>query len=118
MSKSYEQKRVRISSKRQFTIPQKFFIELGFDKEAICSVKDGALIVIPSRYISSGEFAEEILSDLVREGFSGEELIKEFKSRQAQIRPAIESLLKSAKEAAEGNGEYYSYDDIFSSEED
>ena len=35
------QKRVKITSKRQFTIPQKFFIDLGFDKDAICTMGDG-----------------------------------------------------------------------------
>jgi len=33
-------KKVRISSKRQITIPQKFFTALGFDTEAECSVKE------------------------------------------------------------------------------
>ena len=41
-----EQKRVTITSKRQFTIPQKFYTELGFDREAICTIGNGMLISV------------------------------------------------------------------------
>lgn len=107
------QKRVSISSKRQFTIPQKFYSELGFDKDAICTMADGMLIIQPVSHLSDGEFAENILTDLINEGYSGQELLKEFKKRQAKIRPAIEVLLEKAKDAARGQGEYATYDDIF-----
>ena len=36
-----EQKRVTITTKRQFTIPQKYYTDLGFDREAICIKGDG-----------------------------------------------------------------------------
>ena len=56
----YEQKRVTITSKRQFTIPQKFYTELGFAREAVCTVQGGALVIRPvrlalSRLRSSGK---------------------------------------------------------------
>lgn len=108
-----EQKRVTISSKRQFTIPQKFFTELGFDREAVCTLGNGMLIIEPARSENSGEFAEQILSDLIAEGYSGQELLAEFKSRQSQVRPAVEKMLKAAKDAVNGVGEYYSYEDVF-----
>ena len=113
-----EQKRVTITSKRQFTIPQKFYTELGFGREAICTIGDGMLIIQPATYVSgSGEFAEQILSDLIAEGLSGQELLDEFKTRQAKVRPAIEAMLEEAKAVASGNGEYSTYDDIFGAEE-
>lgn len=108
-----EQKKVTISSKRQFTIPQKFFTELGFGREAVCTLGNGMLIIEPARSENGGEFAEQILSDLIAEGYSGQELLSEFRSRQSQVRPAIEKMLKAAKDAVNGSGEYYSYDDIF-----
>lgn len=112
-----EQKRVTITSKRQFTIPQRFFSELGFDREAICTMGDGMLIIQPATHVSGGEFAEQILSDLIAEGYSGDELLAEFKLRQSKVRPAVEKLLEQAKEAANGRGEYSTYDDIFGSED-
>ena len=107
-----EQKRVSISSKRQFTIPQKFYSELGFDRDAICTMADGMLIIQPASHISGGEFAENILEDLIAEGYSGQQLLSEFKTRQAKIRPAVETLLEKARDAAHGKGEYATYDDI------
>ncbi len=106
-------KRVSISSKRQITIPQKYFTDLGFDKEAICSVENGRLILTPAEKVSGGEFAELILADLIKEGFSGELLLQEFKKRQALVRPAVEKILQQGKDAAYGKGDYYTYDEIF-----
>jgi len=117
-SKMPEQKRVMITSKRQFTIPQKFYTELGFDREAVCTMGDGMLIIQPATHVSGGgEFAEQILSELIAKGFSGQELLNEFKTRQAKVRPAVEAMLEAAKAAASGTGEYSTYDDIFGSEE-
>lgn len=50
---------------------------------------------------TGGEFAEQILSDLIAEGFSGEELLQKFKERQAQVRPA-----------AQGTEAYESYEEL------
>lgn len=112
-----EQKRVTITSKRQFTIPQKFYAELGFGREAICTMREGMLIIQPTSYVSGGEFAEQILADLIAEGYSGTELLDEFKTRQAKVRPAVEAMLEAAKAASRGVGDYSTYDDIFGSEE-
>ena len=82
-----------ISSKRQITIPQKFYQTLGFGDEAECIMRGDELIIRPVKTIAGGEFAEQILSELIQEGFSGETLLAEFKKRQAQIRPAAEMMI-------------------------
>ena len=114
--KTPEKKRVTITSKRQFTIPQKFYSELGFGREAVCILGDGMLILQPATSESGGEFAEQILADLIQEGWSGQELLGEFRKRQSMVRPAVEKMLESARKAAEGVGEYSTYDDIFGAE--
>ena len=88
-----ESKRVSISQKRQITIPQKFFTVLGFDKEAECFLRGDELIIRPTKINSSGEFAEQILADLIKSGYSGDELLSMFKIKQKEIRPAVESML-------------------------
>lgn len=113
----YEKKQVTITSKRQFTIPKKFLNELGFDRSAVCSVLDGKLIIEPVTPISGGEFAEQILKELIDEGYNGNELLAEFRIRQAKVRPAVEAMLEDAKNAALGIGEYETYDNVFGSEE-
>ena len=112
-----EQKKVTISSKRQFTIPQKFFTKLGFDREAVCTLGDGMLIIEPVKSENGGVFAEQILADLIAEGYSGQDLLSEFKARQSKVRPTVEKMLKTAKDAANGIGEYYSYEDVFGGKE-
>ena len=113
-----DKKIVSISSKRQITIPQKFFAMLGFTDEAECIVRGNELIVRPARQYAGGEFAEQILADLIAQGLSGNELLTQFKAKQAQVRPAVEAMIAEAEEAAHGNGEYSTYDDIFGDGED
>ncbi len=112
-----DKKIVNISSKRQITIPKKFFSLLGFVNEAECILGDNELIIRPARTNSGGEFAEQILSDLIKQGLSGNELLEEFKTKQAQIRPAVEKLIKEADNAADGKGEFYTYEDVFGKED-
>lgn len=110
-----ERKTLSISSKRQITIPQKFYNALGFEQEAECLVRDNELIIRPIHKTSS-EFAEEILQDLITEGYSGQELLTEFRKRQAKIGTAIQAILKDAHDAALGKGEFYTLTDILEKE--
>jgi|GEM_PF-475282 len=89
-----DRKLVSISSKRQVTIPQRFFTSLGFSDEAEFIVRGNELVLRPVKTVSGGEFAEQILSDLIAEGFTGKELLAQFKARQAQVRPAVQCFLK------------------------
>lgn len=106
-----------ISSKRQITIPQKFYQTLGFGDEAECVMRGSELIIRPVKTVSGGEFAEQVLAELISEGLSGEELLSKFKEKQAQVRPAVEAMLSDAEEVAEGNGEFATYDDVFGTED-
>ena len=90
-SASMESKKVSISSKRQITIPQKFFTLLGFNTEAECIMRGNELVLRPVKENTSGEFAEQILADLIRQGYSGEELLEKFKQTQRKIRPPAAS---------------------------
>ena len=94
-----ENKRIKISSKRQITIPQQFFDSLGFADEAECSLKEGALIIKPVRQ-NGGEFAEQILADLLAQGYQGDELLAKFKEAQSKVRPAVERMIQEADEVA------------------
>ena len=63
---------------------------------------------------SDNNFTEQILADLTAQGLSGDELIKEFRKKQAQIRPAVEKMIAQAEKAVHGKGKYDTYDNIFS----
>ena len=67
------------------------------------------------RTIESSEFDDLILKELIDEGYSGYELLDEFRVRQAKVRPAVEAMLEEAKNVANGNGEYFTKDEVFDS---
>ena len=117
-SASMESKKVSISSKRQITIPQKFFTLLGFNTEAECIMRGNELVLRPVKENTSGEFAEQILADLIRQGYSGEELLEKFKQTQRKIRPAVEAMLAEADRVAESKSGGYSLEDVFGTEDE
>ena len=112
-----EIKKVSISAKRQITIPQKFFAMLGFDTEAECMVRGNELVIRPAKTNTGGEFAEQILADLIEQGYSGKELLQHFKQAQSQVRPAVEKMSGKAESVAVSESEYMTYEDIFGEEE-
>ena len=111
-------KTIRISEKRQLTIPQKFFEALGFSTEAECILRGNEIVLRPVRDQGGGEFAEQILADLIAQGFSGDQLLTEFKKMQKKVRPAVEAMLTQAEQAARGESESSSYEDVFGTEEE
>ena len=62
---------------------------------------------------TNGDFVKEIRSELIKEGYSGQELQKELKSRQAKVRPAAEKMLDDAHKVATGEAKSMSYEDVF-----
>lgn len=45
-------------------------------------------------------------ADLIEEGYTGNELLSEFRVRQSKVRPAVEAMLDAAMDAAHGKGEH------------
>ena len=90
-----EKRRIHISSKRQITIPSKYYEALGLSDEVDCIYANDMLILTPVRKENLA-FAEEILSDLIKQGYSGQKLLSEFKRINRQVRPAVEKLIEEA----------------------
>lgn len=59
------------------------------------------------------EFAEQIMLDLINQGYSGNDLREHFKEEVSQIRPAVEAILAEAKRVAVSKSGYASYGDVF-----
>jgi bifunctional DNA-binding transcriptional regulator/antitoxin component of YhaV-PrlF toxin-antitoxin module len=101
-----EKRRIHISSKRQITIPVKYYESMGLSNEVDCIYANDMLILLPVRQEGSA-FAEEILKDLVEQGYSGQKLLAEFKRLSRQIRPAVERIIEEADTLAkEASGNY------------
>jgi len=110
-------KRISVSKKRQVTIPINFFKEAGIEDEVECCLRGNAIIITPV-HEDTGEFDEEILADLISEGFSGKELLLKFKEARRKVRPAIKELLREAGLAAQGKAPFATYEDVFGAGKD
>lgn len=66
---------------------------------------------------SKGLFYDKIKNDLIKQGFSGEELEWKIKEVQAKIPDAVHAMIKTAKDAANGKGEFYTVEDVFGKKE-
>ncbi|MGV8905517.1 MAG: AbrB/MazE/SpoVT family DNA-binding domain-containing protein [Acetobacterium sp.] len=115
---SIEKRRIHISSKRQITIPAKYYEALGLTKELDCIYSNGMLILTPVKKDDLA-FSEEILTDLISQGFAGEKLLSEFKKITHQVRPAIEKIIEEADALAKASSKNYSdpTDAIFETDE-
>ena len=107
-----DRKIIRVTGKRQITIPQKFYERLRFDKEVECVLADDAIILRPLSASDDG-FTMEILRDLVSQGYSGDELLIKFAEQRDAVRKAIGTLIDEADEVAEGKRKSATTEDIF-----
>lgn len=117
---SMEKRRIRISSKRQITIPAKYYDSLGLSDEVDCICTDDMLIFLPVKREDSA-FSEEILADLIQQGYTGKQLLAEFKRVNRQVRPAVEQIIKEADALAKkatSKGYKDPTDDIFGSQDE
>lgn len=62
---------------------------------------------------TEAEFAEQIMVDLVSQGYSGNNLLEHFRKEVSQIRPAVEAMLAEVKRVAVSESEYASYENVF-----
>ncbi|ADG05556.1 AbrB/MazE/SpoVT family DNA-binding domain-containing protein [Kyrpidia tusciae] len=98
------EKYVRITGKRQVTIPKEFFDQLGMGNVLRAYVERGRLVLEPVRVEDPMDFSQEIINDLADEGLTGEELKREFARRREGLLAAMNELVAEArKEALNGS---------------
>lgn len=117
LERGMNKRRISVSSKRQITIPIEFFRKLGVDKEVECYMDGDQMIVRAVAPEHSGEFAEEILADLIAQGYQGSELMEKFKVMNRSIRSAASRLMEEADRIAAGEIPSATMDDIFGGED-
>lgn len=111
-----ERKIISVSKKRQITIPLKFYKHLDLDNEVECTLEDGAIVIRPLQR-ESNEFSIEILKDLVAQGYSGDDLIKQFKKQSKNIKKAVTNMLEEVDAIASGEIASETFEDVFNSED-
>ena len=72
-----EPQRVKISSKRQVTIPARWYREMGFDEYALATWTEDGLLLQPIS-VDDEDVTVDILRQLIAEGYKGDELIDEY----------------------------------------
>ena len=107
---------ISVSKKRQITIPLQFYKHLNLGSEVECILEDGKIIIQPL-HRELNEFSVEILKDLVSQGYSGNELVKQFEIQSKNIRKAVTNMLEEADAIAAGEKKAANFDDIFGSED-
>ncbi|ANU25802.1 hypothetical protein I858_001760 [Planococcus versutus] len=84
-------RRVRVSQQRQLSIPKDFYLALGLTDEAVMEFTGTEIIIRPATF-EEVDFSADILQDLIAQGFSGQELLQEFKEIKADIPAALQTL--------------------------
>jgi len=112
-----ERKIISISAKRQVTIPQKYFDALGFANEAECILQNHSIVISPLKENPGSGFSEQILTDLVAQGYSGQELLIKFKDMSRKIAPAVGKLIIEADGIAKGEAKSATMADVFGTED-
>jgi bifunctional DNA-binding transcriptional regulator/antitoxin component of YhaV-PrlF toxin-antitoxin module len=112
-----ERKIISVSNKRQVTIPKKYFEALGFSSEAECILQKNSIIIHPICVNTGSEFSEQILADLISQGFSGQELLNKFKELSNKVTPAMKRLISEADSIATGEKRSAAMSDIFGAED-
>jgi hypothetical protein len=73
-------------------------------------------IIIMECDCMSKDFSVKLLKDLINEGYSDDEIVKQFDVESENIKKAVANLLKEADAIAAGKKESLTIDDIFGSE--
>lgn len=92
---------VKISSKRQITIPSKFYEAGGFDEYALCTWTENGLLLQPLK-VNDEDNSVTILRQLVAEGYEGDELIDKYEEIQNKIVSIKHKLQIAEDDIAEG----------------
>ncbi len=90
-----KRKRISVSSKRQINIPKEFYDTLHIGTEMIAELHGNSIVLKPVKE-NNVDFSEEILADIIAEGYTGENILKEFHFRKAQIPAVIDELIEEA----------------------
>lgn len=86
---------VKISSKRQITIPARIYREMGFKDYAALRWTEDGLLIQPLKVEDDDDLTESVLRYLIEQGYEGEELIEQYKI----VKPQMVSLARKIDEA-------------------
>lgn len=92
---------IKISSKRQITIPAKAYEEAGFKDYALCTWSDKGVFLQPLD-VEDEDVTIDILRYLINEGYEGEDLIAQYKAMKKKVVSVKDKLDEAERDIAEG----------------
>ena len=92
---------IKISSKRQITIPAKAYEEAGFKDYALCTWYDKGMFLQPLD-VEDEDVTIDILRYLINEGYEGEDLIAQYKAMKKKVVSVKDKLDEAERDIAEG----------------
>ena len=92
---------IKISSKRQITIPAKAYEEAGFKDYALCTWSDNGMFLQPLD-VEDEDVTIDILRYLINEGYEGEDLIAQYKAMKKKVVSVKDKLDEAERDIAEG----------------
>jgi len=122
-----ESKEIKITSKRQLTIPKTYFDYLEIDETVQAYLFDDAILLKPEKKQSIQESdIETILRNVMNEGYTGDDLADEFSRRVKEYNKVLErringflnDLTDETVSEADVEGDDFNGLDIFFHEED
>ena len=92
---------IKISSKRQITVPAKAYEEAGFKDYALCTWTDKGMFLQPLD-VEDEDVTIDILRYLINEGYEGEDLIAQYKAMKKKVVSVKDKLDEAERDIAEG----------------
>ena len=92
---------IKISSKRQITIPAKAYEEAGFKDYALCTWTDKGMFLQPLD-VEDEDVTIDILRYLINEGYEVEDLIAQYKAMKKKVVSVKDKLDEAERDIAEG----------------
>lgn len=74
---------LKVGQAGKISLPADYLVELGIRDQVICFMEEGQLIIRPF-FEEQREETKDLLEVLREEGYSGEELLLEYKKRRAR----------------------------------
>ena len=99
-SNGWEPRVIKVSSKRQITIPAEVYESAGFAEYALASWTDDGLLIQPIN-VNDEDSSVRILRSLLAQGFDGEALVDEYEKIRRKVvvfDAAIDEALEDVEE--------------------
>lgn len=97
---------IKISSKRQITIPAKIYEQAGFGDYALCTWTDKGMLLQPLE-VEDEDVTVDILRHLITEGYEGEDLITQYQSMKKKLVSVTQKIEEAERDIEEGRVDTY-----------